>query len=182
MSRKQTEDTKRKISQSLRGNIPWNKKLKPENKSGLCKKHLYQNKEYREKISKKNRGKCGGYRIGSTKNYHSGWYDEQWFDSSWELAYYLWCKENGISIKRNTKQFNYILNEEKRKYIPDFIIEGGTYIEIKGSFPDNTVEAKEKYFPHSLKVIREQGMKHILEYIKSRYGDEFWTRFYGRFE
>lgn len=55
------------------------------------------------------------------------------FHSSQELKYYLFCKENNINIIRNMGQisFEYIFNNIKHTYIPDFICENQC-IEIKG--------------------------------------------------
>lgn len=68
---------------------------------------------------------CGGLK-GIYKNIR--------YDSALELSYILWCEENNISIKRYDLDFIEYLDEKNKKrcYIPDFIINNNTIIEIKG--------------------------------------------------
>ena len=59
-------------------------------------------------------------------------YDSLLFDSSWELATYIWHKDHNIDITRNPCTFEYIdVNSVKHTYSPDFEI-NGQIIEIKG--------------------------------------------------
>ena len=60
-------------------------------------------------------------------------YDSLIFDSSWELATYIWHKDHNIDIIRNPCTFEYIgLDHIKHIYSPDFEI-NGQIIEIKGN-------------------------------------------------
>nr|DAO10770.1 MAG TPA: Putative modification methylase [Caudoviricetes sp.] len=59
-------------------------------------------------------------------------YDEVFFDSSYELYYYIWAIEMGKSIKRNTTKFKYTVDGVDHCYVPDFVVDG-EYVEIKGS-------------------------------------------------
>lgn len=43
-------------------------------------------------------------------HYHRGYYDNIWCDSSWELAFVVYCKEHNMSIERNKQSFEYIFN------------------------------------------------------------------------
>ena len=55
------------------------------------------------------------------------------FDSSWELAYYIYQKEHNTPIERNVdKFFEYNFLGKKHRYFPDFDIKG-KMVEIKGS-------------------------------------------------
>ena len=53
------------------------------------------------------------------------------FDSSWELAFFIFNDDNHKDIKRCSKSFTYFYNGKKHNYIPDFEI-NETYYEIKG--------------------------------------------------
>lgn len=53
------------------------------------------------------------------------------FDSSWELAFFIFNEDSHRNIKRCSKSFNYYFNNKKHTYTPDFEIDGKLY-EIKG--------------------------------------------------
>lgn len=188
-----TEETREKISKGLKGNIPWNKskeactkkyckvcgkEVKHKNKTGYCLDCWRKSEKYSLMCSRnaKNNG-SGGYREGSVKSYKSGRYDGIWFDSSWELAYYLYHKENNVNIVRCDENFPYKYEGVERRYHPDFMI-NDTYIEIKGYERPET-DAKIRDFPHKLEIVRRDDMKYILEYMENKYGKEFWNKFYS---
>lgn len=126
--------------------------------------------EKRKSHSKTLKGKTGGYHPGSSRH-RCGRYKGIWCDSSWELAYVIYCLEHNIFFKRNWKQFPYIWEGEEHKYIPDFK-RNGTYVEIKG-YETERDKAKHEQFPHKLVVLRREEMKPILKYVTDRYGKDF---------
>ena len=61
-------------------------------------------------------------------------YDDKWFDSSWEVAFYKFCIDNSIPIKRCDKVFKYTgLDGKVHSYFPDFIIYDNQIVEIKSN-------------------------------------------------
>jgi hypothetical protein len=104
------------------------------------------------------------------RGYYKGFYCQ----SSWELAYVIYCLEHNIKLKRNKQRFKYILEGIERSYFPDFVLEDETYVEIKGYYDEKTKE-KEKQFPKDKKllILREKEMKPILEYVKNKYGKNY---------
>lgn len=58
-------------------------------------------------------------------------YNNLSFDSFPELCFYLYCVRNNIDIKKEPVKFEYIYNNKKYYYIPDFEIASQLY-EIKG--------------------------------------------------
>ncbi len=103
----------------------------------------------------------------------SGKYFDHYFNSSWELAYIIYNLENNISFKRNKEYFDYVdTNGKSRKYVPDFILDDGTYLEIKGYYTEN-VGQKLKAFPHNIIVYYEKDMKKYLDYVINKYGKNF---------
>lgn len=58
-------------------------------------------------------------------------FEDSNFDSSWELMFYIWAKDNDLNIVRSTKRFEFEFNGIKHNYYPDFEIDG-QLIEIKG--------------------------------------------------
>ena len=58
-------------------------------------------------------------------------YDGIVFDSSWELALWIYCKDHGEEIEKNPVKYEYFFEDKKYYYIPDFKYRG-KIIEIKG--------------------------------------------------
>lgn len=130
--------------------------------------------EYKRKLSNimkevaKNRPQ--EYKTGRGKQ---GRYKGFWCDSSWELAYVIYCLENNIDIIRNKTGFDYIYENEKHTYYPDFYNNNDNcYIEIKGYENDKDI-AKISQFPDNIKVLYYQDLKEILKYVESKYGKDF---------
>jgi hypothetical protein len=100
-----------------------------------------------------------------------GTYRGMWCDSSWELAYAIYCVEHGMSIIRNERKFPYRYKGKVAYWIPDFIV-NGKFVEIKGYEPARD-RAKIRSFKYPLTVIREQEMKPILSYVTNKYGVDY---------
>ncbi len=154
--------------------IPWNKGVKGRvigwNKGMKGLKGTSHTKETKERLSKiaKERN-LGGYVKGSGRG-KKGWYKGFFCDSSWELAYVIYCLEHNINIKRNEEKRKYKFKNVEKTYIPDFIVEGEV-IEIKGYKTEEWI-AKLAANP-DVKVLYEKDLKEILEYVKSNYGKNF---------
>lgn len=58
-------------------------------------------------------------------------YNDLKFDSSWELAFYIYCIDKGKNIIRETCSFTYNCNGTNYSYFPDFRVDG-FLVEIKG--------------------------------------------------
>lgn len=167
------------ISGQKKGCIPWNKGLKGVTKAwnkgmkGISTGIASTPQKERErrlklsKIAKKNN--YGGYIPGSGRG-KKGWYKGIFCDSSWELAYLIYCLDHNKNIKRNTEIRNYIFKGKKGKYIPDFIVDD-KLVEIKGYKTEKWL-AKLKYNP-DVKVLYEKDLLPIFEYVKNNYGKNF---------
>ena len=137
--------------------------------------------ETRLKLSKNKNGKMGGYRRGSGRG-KSGWYGGYWCDSSWELAFVIYNLEHDIKFTRNTKKFPYEFNEKTHNYIPDFIMEDGSYTEIKGYNSDKS-DTKHRNFPYKLNVICGWKQNKVyLEYAVNKYGKNYINKYEDRKE
>lgn len=64
----------------------------------------------------------------SVKKYY---YDELYFDSSWELYFWIYATENGHRIIKEPISFQYEYNGDIHYYFPDYLYDG-ELIEIKG--------------------------------------------------
>lgn len=120
----------------------------------------------------------GGYKPGAIKKgFKYGTYKGFYCDSSWELAFVIYCLDHNIEFNRNKIGFDYLLNNRIRKFYPDFII-GDTYYEVKGGY-DKNVNAKLVNFPHKIILIDQEKIKPYLRYTKEKYGKDF-IRLYDR--
>lgn len=102
---------------------------------------------------------------------HRGWYRGYWCDSSWELAFLIYCLDHNIEIVRNTENFPYPFRKGVRYYRPDFIV-NGEYVEIKGVM-DHRSRRKIATFHHPLKVIGSSEIGPFLDYARTIYGEDF---------
>ena len=112
----------------------------------------------------------GGYREGSGHS-KSGWYFGIYCGSSWELAFLIWALEHQLPIQRCTIRFLYEFNGKKKTYLPDFII-NDIFIEIKG-FDTPQTQAKTSQCDATLIVLHEHDLKHVFDYVKTKYGNDF---------
>lgn len=127
-------------------------------------------------VSRKQRGtfKWGGENPNSRKS-KFGFYDNIRFASTYELVYYIYCKDHGINISRNTDVFSYEYEGSLHKYTPDFKHEtefGAEYVEIKGYFT-NMVSIKAKSVQdagYSISVKYESDLRECFEYVSQKYG------------
>lgn len=120
-------------------------------------------------------------------------YDNEYFDSSWELAFYIYCKDNNLNIIRNYDSFDYLYNNKTYKYFPDFKIDK-KYIEIKGlQFFENKDTTKKMINPYNSLLNEKFEAKHqcmiknniiiitdikkYLSYIKNRYSLDYLNKF-----
>ncbi len=131
-------------------------------------------------------------------------YDEKYFDSKPELAYYLWLKDNNVQFEYQPNiTFKYYVNGKLHYYHPDFIVKN-KLVEIKGAhffnkdgimfcpyhnhnadsatIQLNNLIAKEKHMcmiKRNVKIILDTSteMKDILEYISNKYGKNYLKLF-----
>ena len=101
-------------------------------------------------------------------------------DSSWELAFLVYCLEHDISIRRNTELFEYTYDGSVHRYFPDFIVDT-EYYEIKGYY-DDVVHTKCEQFPKDkvLHMIDSTNISTYLDYAESKYGKNFCETLYDR--
>jgi hypothetical protein len=169
-----------------KGCTPWNKGETKETNSSLAKQSVTMSERYangelqphrtphsqetKDKLSRvaKER-KLGGYVRGSGRG-KKGWYKGYFCDSSWELAYVIYCLDHNISIERNTEIRQYIWNNNIKNYIPDFLVED-KLIEIKGYKTEEWL-AKLSANP-DVDVMYEKDMQPILSYVTQQYGKDF---------
>lgn len=113
-------------------------------------------------------------------------FDGELFDSSWELAFYVWLKDCSIDFKYHPCSFDYIGDDGKHhQYFPDFEV-NGKIVEIKGDhFFNEKGEPFNKYTKKSWKrkydfikslngaILRFADMKPYIKYVHDYYGKDF---------
>ena len=110
----------------------------------------------------------GGYRRGSGRG-KSGWYNEIWCDSTYELVWVIYNLDHNIEFKRNKQPFPYKWKGEVKNYYPDFEVKN-QLVEIKG-YMTPKVEAKIKSVP-GLKVLFRSDLETEFNYVYDNYTDD----------
>lgn len=155
----------------------WNKGLTKDtdirvmNNSKALKGHTVSDTTKQKLSSYAKATGLGGYNPKGGRG-KKGWYKGYWCDSSWELAWVIFNLDNNTVFSKNTKKFSYTYKDKIKNYIPDFLLESGEYVEVKGYFTDE-VKEKIKQFPHSIEVFDLKKMEPILEYVELKYGKDF---------
>lgn len=175
-----TQRPKSPNAHAKKGKTPWNKGLtknidsrvsRPEQKGkkfgSSITGHSLETKHRLSEVAKKRN--LGGYIRGSGRG-KKGWYKGFFCDSSWELAYIIYCLDHGIDIKRNTEKRTYEYKGKIKNYIPDFIVKG-ELVEIKGYKTDEWL-AKLSANP-DVKVLYEKDLQPILDYVIMQYSKKF---------
>ena len=110
-------------------------------------------------------------------------YDSKYFDSSWELALYIFLTDHNIEFEYHPNiYFTYSINDKQHFYFPDFKI-NNFYIEIKGDFlVDKQVsfsisEEKLECIKTNAIIFLEHDMIPYLNYIKIKYGKKYLKQF-----
>jgi len=152
------QEVRDKISQSLIG-VSTGKGSTPEIEA-----------ERIRKVTEKAKLHNGGHRQGSGRG-KKGWYKGFFCDSSYELAYVIYCLEHNIMLHRNNELRPYEWEGKIRNYIPDFIVNGVEVVEIKG-YKTKQWEAKMKAHP-DIKVLYEKDLQEVFAYVKEKYGKDF---------
>lgn len=110
------------------------------------------------------------YNFNVNKRGKHGWYKGFHCDSSWELAFVIYCLDYNISIKRCNQVFKYKYKEKWHRYYPDFEINGIIY-EIKG-YETEISKEKHKQFPY-IKILYKNDLKDVFDYVIHKYGKNF---------
>ena len=102
-----------------------------------------------------------------------GSYKGFWCDSTYELAYIIYCLDHNIPIRRNKEYFEYEYQGKQHRYYPDFIV-NNELIEIKG-FANGALPYKEQALKRSgrpYKILFPKDLQYVFNYIKETYNKE----------
>lgn len=176
----QTEDFKEKSKQT---------NLKKYNHEYYMQSETGKNKQIQTKIDK----------YGSAHISYYYQYDDLLFDSSWELAFYIYHLDKGHNIKigSDIKNFSYECNNEIHYYFPDFKV-NNKYYEIKGEqfierYKNGNIKTlicpydrtKDKIYnakyrcmkKHNVTIIDKYKIKKYFSYVIKTYGESYLDQF-----
>ena len=117
-----------------------------------------------------------------TKQYE---YKGEMFDSSWELAVWIFFTDNNLPITREPVRIPYIDGTKERVYFPDFLV-GDTLLEIKGDnffTPDGVFKEPSKLkcmVENNVVMWRYSEVKTFLNYCKRKFDSKDWAKQFRR--
>lgn len=120
--------------------------------------------------------------INTFKNLQHYYYNNEHFHSSWELAFYIYCKDHNYEITRKVDKIPYKFNEITYNYNPDFIV-NGEIIEIKNPclYSKLLIEGTkdnakyQKMLEYKVKIITDCSK--YVSYINTIYGEKYLEKF-----
>lgn len=153
-------------------------------------KFFKENKEIQEKRRETNLKRYGKDYVHYTYKYF-----DFTFDSSWELALWIYAKDHNEEIEREPCFFEYEFEGKKHRYFPDFKYKG-KLIEIKGSqfvkedgtwqspfdhTQDELFEAKHQCaLQNGVEILSRKNILPFLNYCENHYGENFLKSFFAK--
>lgn len=148
--------------------IPYRRRKKYNIKT--CSSHCKRLLENKSRLEKKH-SLGGGYNLNGHRKSIKGYYKGIYCDSTYELAYLIYCLDHNIDIKRCEETFEYEYNGKKHKYHPDFVV-NGEIVEIKG-YKSELVEIKAKSINKPYKILYWQDLEQYFKYVSQTYNKKY---------
>lgn len=108
---------------------------------------------------------------------YRGFYKGYYFEYSYELAWIVYNLEHNIPFKRCEQSFEYIASKDHKRhlYFPDFELNDGTIVEIKGHVTDIVFEKLNAAKNAGKKIIMltKDELKPYIQYCKNKYGKDY---------
>jgi hypothetical protein len=129
-----------------------------------------------------NNSKSPTFHKTATKQYE---YNGEMFDSSWELAVWIFFTDNNLPIIREPVRIPYIAGSKERVYFPDFLV-GDTLLEIKGDYfftPDGVFKDANKFkcmVDNNVVIWKHSEVKPFLNYCKRKFDSKDWAKQFRR--
>ncbi len=129
------------------------------------------------------------------KNVHLRYfYDNTYFKSSWELAYYIWLQDNNIKFEFQPSEHLHYIDEEgkERTYMPDFLmLKGHQFVEIKGDQfigedgvlidPWDKQKRQAKYdcmVKNNVRILSKEEITPYIEYCSKKFNSLDWKNMF----
>lgn len=169
-------------------------KIKQTNLQKYGCENPHSNLDIQQKIKETCMQKYGGIGFGAPllrdKYKRKYKYDDLLFDSQWELAFYIYHKDNNIPIQKEPCSFEYTYDEKTYTYFPDFKV-NDELIEIKGGHllneeghwcnpydhsQDEKYEAKYQCaLKNNVKILT--NVDEYMQYVENKYTKDFLSLF-----
>ena len=120
------------------------------------------------------------------------WFDGESFDSSWELALWIYAKDHGEDIVRSPCRYSYEYQGKVHFYFPDFLYRGQV-LEIKGDYffdgegkmispfadqESGIFEAKQRCMAENGVIVwSKKEVQYALDYVSTNYGKNYLKKF-----
>jgi hypothetical protein len=156
-----------------------------------------QIKQKRENTNLKKYGVKSILQLERIRNVHFGRYkyEEVSFDSSWELALWIYARDHNEEIEREPCFFEYEFEGKTHRYFPDFRYKG-KLIEIKGDQFVKEDGTWQNPFDHSqdekyelkhqcalknwVEIFQEKDILPFLNYCENHYGENFLKSLFAK--
>lgn len=171
----------KRISDEKKKNMNWSKGLNYNNNESIKKQVDNRIKSFNEgkwkgpwnnkrhTITEIDKIVCSmnNRKTNNSIKYKKGWKYNIFCDSRLELAFVIYHIENGDKLERNLKGYDYIYNNKKHRYYPDFRL-NGKLVEIKGYY-DKINDIKLKSVDEEIKILYPEDLQYCKDYIKEKY-------------
>lgn len=111
---------------------------------------------------------AGGLRHGSGRG-KKGWYNGFFCDSTYELLYVIYNIDNNIKFKRSKLKYQYTYNNELHNYYPDFEMEDGSLVEVKGYYTEQVQAKIDSVTDRKITLLLEKDLQYAFNYVKAHY-------------
>lgn len=177
-TKEQREAQSLHVSQSRRARTPEQVELAKERHKQTCLKKYgadsYQRSEaFRKDLPRRIKLSCKRYT-----------YEGVHFDSSWELALWIYAQDHNLEIEREPCSFDYIFEGKKSSYFPDFRFQG-KLLELKGDhfYGGGCQSSRTQYKvnvvakEHGVEVWYHEDIKPYLEYMVQKEGKDWYKKY-----
>jgi hypothetical protein len=156
----------------------------------------FQRVEVKEKVKQTNLDKYGvinQFQAADFKN--KAWkkytYNELKFDSTWELALYIYAIDHNEKIIREPKRFSYIVEGKKHFYTPDFwyknsfidikgdhLLKDGLIVDPYGKLSEQELFAKNECIKkNNVLLMTREDISFAFNYVNEKYGKKYLKQF-----
>lgn len=171
-----TKDTDERVKRISKGVIKSLSKRIP-GKASSTEKEIQRCQKISLKM--KNNPNAGGVRANSGRG-KKGKYKGYYCDSTYELVYIIYNIDHNIFFERNLQSYEYMWRGEIHKYYPDFLLEDGSLVEIKGFLTDKDRCKLSAVKDRNIILLMQKDLSYAFDYVKNNYSYNELTDLYDK--